>query len=175
MRHATRKMGWALALAAAWGAAAPAAGQVEHRLGAGVHYWRAVGDLAREGFDIDRDGLVPVISYQLVPRGLLYFELDLEIFRSGFGGATSSAVAPSAYVLIGRGFYGGVGIGVTLASEFSGNVSDPFYAARVGLNLELLPRIFLDINLNYRADAFAALQDANTNAITAGALVRVAF
>jgi hypothetical protein len=149
--------------------------QVEHRLGGGVHYWRAVGDVARAGFDIDRSGLAPVVSYQLLPRGILYFGLEVEYFPEGFGGATSSAFAPAAYVLVGRGLYAGAGIGVTVSSDFSGNVSDPFFPLRVGWNLELLPRIILDINLNYRADAFASLEGVSTNAITAGAIVRIAF
>jgi hypothetical protein len=165
----------ALGLALAFASLNAAEAQVEHRLGGGFHYWRAVGDVARSGFDIDRSGLAPVFSYQLVPRGLLYFGLDVEFFREGFGGATSSAVAPAVYVLIGRGLYAGVGIGVTASSDFDGNFSDPFYAARVGLNLELLPRIYLDVNLNYRADAFAELQGVNTDSITAGAVVRIGF
>jgi hypothetical protein len=165
----------ALALAAILCSLTAAEAQVEHRLGGGFHYWRAIGDVASEGFDLDRSGLAPVLSYQLVPRGLLYFGLDLELFREGFGGATSTAFAPAVYVLVGRGFYGAVGVGVTVSSDFDGNLSDPFYAARVGLNLELLPRLYLDVNLNYRADAFGELQGVNTDSITAGALVRIGF
>ena len=50
-----RFAGLALALLLVTAATPSLAG--EHRLGLGVHYWRAVSDLADDGFDIDRDGL----------------------------------------------------------------------------------------------------------------------
>ncbi|HVS04329.1 MAG TPA: hypothetical protein VMT16_16310 [Thermoanaerobaculia bacterium] len=162
-----------LALALAVALLPAAAGAAEHRFGVGVHYWRAVDDLADEGFDIDEDGLAPYLTYQLVPAGIFRFEVDLEYFEKGFGGATSAAFAPVVYLLVGGGIYGGVGIGVTLSDDFEDNVSDPFYAARVGLSLQLLPRVHLDVNANYRADAFAELEEADTDAITLGAAVRV--
>ena len=42
-------------------------------------------------------------------------------------------------------------------------------------DLLLLPRLRLDINANYRADAFSALDQADTDAITLGASVRFSF
>lgn len=51
-------------------------------------------------------------------------------------------------------------------------VSDPFYAARVGLDFVLLPRIHLDVNLNYRAGTFDELDEASSDTITLGAALR---
>lgn len=157
-------------------AATPAAA-AEHRLGVGVDYWRAVDDMVDEGFDVDEDGLAPYLTYQLVPAGLFRFELDLQYYDSGFSGSSSEAFSPKAFILIGKGFYAGVGIGVVYASDLPGgdDFSDPFYAARVGLDFNLFPGIHLDVNANYRAGTFDALDEASTDTITLGAALRARF
>lgn len=153
-------------------ASAPAEA-AEKRLGFGVHYWRTVDDLDDEGVDdIEDDGVSYLGSYQVLPGGLLSFELDLEYFEEGFGGSTDSVFSPQAFVLIGHGLYAGVGVGVSYSSGFEDDFSDPFYLARVGFNMELLPKLFLDINANYQANAFNELDEADTDAITLGALLR---
>ncbi len=158
-----------LALLLTTTAVAPAA---EHRAGIGLHYWTAIDDLVSDDFDIDEDGLTGILSYQYRPGGLLSFELDLEIFPDGFGGSDDTTVSPIAFVLVGKGLYAGVGIGVSLSDDFGGSMSDPFYAARIGLELTLLPRIHLDLNINYRADAFSELEEVQSDALTLGAILR---
>lgn len=144
----------------------------EHRIGFGFNYWRALDDVVEDDFDLDEDGLAPYLTYQLVPAGLFRFEADLEYFERGFGGSTAEAYSPQVFVLLGGGFYGGVGVGVTYSSDLPDDVSDPFYAARVGLDFVLLPRIHLDVNLNYRANTFSSLDQASSDTITLGAAVR---
>ena len=156
-------------------ALAPAAEAAEHRFGLGVNYWRAVDDLVDEGFDVEEDGLAPVLTYQYRPGGLLGVQVDLEYFVAGFGGSTSEAISPQVYVTVGGGLYGAVGIGVTYSSDFDDEFSDPFYAARLGLDFELLPKIHLDIHANYRADAFSELDEADTDTVILGAAVRAGF
>lgn len=152
--------------------AAPASA-AEHRLGGGVHYWQTVDDLEDEGFDeIEEDGRSFVLSYQYVPAGLVKLQLDAEYFEEGFGGATEEALSPQLYLVLGNKLYAAVGVGLTYSDEFEDSWSDPFYAARVGLDLLLLPRTHLDINANYRADAFSELEEADTDAITLGAVLR---
>lgn len=158
-------MGVALALAV------PAAA-AEHRLGAGFNYWRAIDDLSS---DIDDNGLALVFSYQYRPEGIFSIEGDLEYFESGFGGAQGAAYAPQVYVLVGSGLYAGVGVGITYSSDFDGNVSDPFYAARGGFEMALLPGVHLDLNANYRFDAWDELGAAGSDTIFLGAQVRFAF
>ena len=149
------------------------AAAAEHRFGIGVHYWDAIDDVIGDGFDIDEDGVTGILSYQYRPGGLLSFELDLEIAPEGFGGSNDVTFSPTAFVLFGKGLYVGVGIGLSFASDLQDNVSDPFYAARVGFNFLLLPRISLDVNANYRADAFNELDDFDSDALTLGAIIRV--
>jgi hypothetical protein len=172
MRKITGWRPWILgaALAVVIAAPAPAA---EHRLGGGVHYWRTVDDLEDEGFDeIEDDGRSFVLSYQYVPAGLVKIQLDAEYFEEGFGGATEEAISPQLYLVLGSRLYAAVGVGLTYSDEFENSWSDPFYAARVGMDFLLLPRTHLDLNANYRADAFGELEEADTDAITLGAVVR---
>ena len=56
---------------------------------------------------------------------------------------------------------------------------DPFYAFRVGLNLELLPRVNVDISANYRFNDSVQLEDDDTDidadTIFLGAAIRFAL
>jgi len=170
--------GWRLTIAAlALSLAIPAlAAAGEHRIGFGYYYWETVDSL--DDFpDLEDDGYAPVVSYQYLPGGFLRFELDVEYYADGYAGSTEKAYAPQAYVLFGRFVYGGVGVGVTKSDGFADGDewSDPWYAARVGLDLLLLPKVHLDINANYRADAFKALEEADTDALTFGASLRVSL
>ena len=155
------------------------AGAGEHRIGAGVNYWKTIDDLDDEGFenigDIDDSGIAEVVSYQYWPKGLIGFEVDLEHFPDGFGGSTDDAWSPQVYITLGHGIYGGLGVGVTNSSDFEGDWSDPFYAAKLGFNMALLPHISLDLYGNYRFDAWSELNDADTDTVFLGALVRVTF
>ncbi len=154
----------------------PELSAAEHRLGLGVHYWKTLDDLAGDRFrDIKDSGQAWVASYQYVPGGLFRFEIDLEYSRDGFGGSSRSSYSPVAYVLFGSGLYGGVGVGLTTSSGLMDDFSDPFYAARLGFEMKLLPGLGIDINGNYRAGAFDELEDASTNAITFGASMRFSF
>lgn len=151
---------------------APSASAAEHRLGLGLLYFDATDDLGNGGLDINDDGTAWVLSYQYRPGGLLSFEFDLELAPDGYAGANDSTVSPVAWVLFGKGLYAGIGAGVSFSSDFQDDVSDPFFAARVGFNFLLLPRTRLDVNVNYRASAFEDLGGADSDAITLGAIVR---
>ena len=149
--------------------AVPAA--ADHRIGFGLHHWQTVDDLADEGFEgIDDSGTSGIVSYQYVPAGLLSLELDLEYFADGFGGSTEEALSPQAYLLIGHGLYGGVGVGVNYSD---GESSDMFYAAKVGFDITILPKLSIDVNANYRFDDWDLLGEAETDTVTLGALVRL--
>lgn len=151
----------------------------EHRIGFGYHYFETLDDIEIDDLGaIEDSGNSIVVSYQYLPGGLLRFEADIEYWEDGFGGVTGEeAYAPQIYLLAGRGFYGGVGVGMTQSDGFfSGDDwSDPWYAARVGVDLLLLPKIHLDINANYRFDAWSELEEVETEILTLGAIVRFSF
>jgi hypothetical protein len=152
--------------------AAPASA-ADHRLGVGAHFWRTVDDYADDLFeDVEDDGFAWVLSYRYDPAGLINFQIDLEYFDGGFGVDSDEALSPIGYVLFGNKLYGGIGVGVVTTEGLGVDVSDPFFAARIGYEIGLLPGVRLDLNANYRADAFEDLDGASTDAVTLGAVVR---
>jgi opacity protein-like surface antigen len=143
----------------------------DHRIGLGVHHWQTVDDLADEGFEgLDDSGTSGIVSYQYMPEGVFSFELDLEYFADGFGGSTEPAYSPQAYLLVGHGLYAGVGVGNVISD---GESSDPFYAAKVGFDFAIIPRVSVDVNANYRFDDWSLIDEADTDTVTFGALLRL--
>jgi hypothetical protein len=139
-------------------------------LGLGVHYWRAVKELSSS---FDRSGAAGMLSYQYIPVGLFKIEGDLEYFPKGFGGADTTAWSPQVYLLVGNRLYAGVGAGAIYSDSFDGKLSDVFYAARLGTDFVVLPRLHLDINANYRFKDWNQIDQASTDTITLGAVLRL--
>lgn len=145
-----------------------------HRVGAGVNYWRAIDSLHHHSFD--KDGLSVIATYQYWPT-LVGLELDLEWFDDGFGGSPKDVFAPQALLLVGTWIYAAGGVGFYFSDgDFS---KDPFFVLRAGLNLELLPSLFFDFNVNYRFEEWKDLQDRDTridsDTVMLGAALRFAF
>lgn len=145
----------------------------EHRLGGGATYWVALEDVEFDHEKVDDDGFSFLASYQYWPS-LFGLELDIEFLPDRFG---ESAVAPEAYVLLGRTIYGGLGIGMIYSD---GSFADePFYAIKAGLNLELIPGLYADIYGNYRFNDSADFdrEDSNidTDTVFLGAAIRISL
>jgi Outer membrane protein beta-barrel domain len=148
--------------------------EAQHRLGAGVNYWVAVDKFEDE--DLDDKGFGGIISYQYLFGGLFRVEADLEILQEGYAGARDTVYTPMGYFIIGRGLYAGLGLGL----GYSGGewADEPFYALRAGLDINILPKFYLDINANYRFIdwKFDELkEDIDLDTITLGAVVRFEF
>jgi hypothetical protein len=158
-----------LAIVAGWAACA----QGGTRLGVGAHYWKALEDIKVD--EVDESGVSWLASVQLGTSSLVKAQIDVEMFPKGFAGGTEVFYAPQAFVIVGRGIYGGLGIGIYYAGdEFA---EDPFYLLRAGVDVELTPRVYLDINANYRFEQWKNLgdtvKDIDTDVITLGAAVRL--
>ncbi len=148
----------------------------EHRFGIGAQFWKTIDDIEDDGFgEIEDDGFAYVVSYKYVPRGMFSLGLDLEGYDSGFGGADDFTLSPIAWLYVGKRLYAGAGVGVSFSDGFEDDISDPFWAGRVGFEFHLLPRTTVDINANYRAGSFDELDQADTDSITLGAMVRWSF
>ncbi len=160
-----------LAVVVALVAATPASA-AEHRFGGGIHYWRTLDDL-EDDFALEDSGTAYVLSYQILPAGIFRFEGALEYFPEEFGGAEQEVFSPQVYILVGHGLYAGVGTGVLYSSDLEDDVSDPFYALRGGFELTLIPRVHLDLNANYRAEAWNELGNVDVDTLTLGAQVRI--
>jgi hypothetical protein len=168
----------ALLLTAATLLAPATAAAADHSLGLGIQYWKSLDDLVDEEFDdvdLDDDGFSYVASWRIEPEGIFSFAIDLEYSEDGFGGSTEESFTPLAYLLVGHGLYAGVGAGQTFSDGLSGDHSDLFFAARVGWELSLLPGVSVDFNANYRSDSFETLDEASSDGVTFGAIVRFAL
>lgn len=146
-----------------------------HRFGVGVNYWKMMHDIDADNFD--KNGVSWVATYQYKPVALLRLEADLEVFPKGFQGSDKTAYSPGVYLVLGSGLYAAAGIGWLYAD---GDFADhPFYALRAGFDLEILPQIYLDLNVNYRTtaevDLGEAVKDIDLDTITLGAALRFAL
>jgi len=151
------------------------AANAEHRLGVGANYWKALKDV--DISEIDENGVSWLASYQYIPGTALSLEADLEIFKKGFAGSTENVYAPQGYILLGSGLYAGIGTGIYYVDgEFADR---PFFAVKAGIELQLIPHIFMDISANYRFDEWKYItelaKDIKTDTITLGAALRLAF
>jgi len=143
----------------------------EHRIGGGVNYWVALDDIHVD--DIDENGLSYLVSYQYYLT-LIGLQADVEFLPDLFG---EDAIAPAVYLTVGSGIYGAAGVGIiNQDGEFA---DDPFFALKAGLNLEVLPKIFLDISGSYRFNSTIKVEDAvddiDTDTIFLGAAIRMGF
>jgi len=142
-----------------------------HRIGGGANYWTSVEDI--DDSDVDEDGFSYLVSYQYRP-GLLGLGIDAEMMPDRYGEDT---YAPQAYLILGKGLYAAAGVGILLVDDEW--AEDPFYSLRAGIDLELLPSIYLDINANYRfnetTDLEASTTDIDTDTVFLGAAVRLGF
>lgn len=146
--------------------------QNNHRLGGGVNYWTSIDDIEWDEFE--DDGLSYFLSYQYWPS-LFGFEILGEMRPDGFG--DEDVYAPQFYVLVGQAIYAGLGVGINYAdSEWA---DDPFYALKAGLNLELVPSIYLDVSAQYRFADFDEVGfgegEIDTDTLFLGAAVRFGF
>lgn len=152
---------------------AASASAADHSLGAGALFYKTVDDFVGDGFDdIDEDGYALVLSYRYIPEGIFWLGIDAEYYEDGYGGSADGTLSPVAFLGVGHGWYAAVGVGVSSSGDFNDNVSDPFWAARLGWQKTILPGLALDLNFNYRADSYDALGDADTDAINFGATLR---
>jgi hypothetical protein len=173
MKRTALAIGMVVAAIAA-GATCAWSEESSHRLGVGAHYWRALSDIDVD--EVDQDGMSWIASYQYRP-GWLGIEADVEWFEKGFGGAADDVYEPQLFLLLGKGLYAGAGIGGYYTdNEFA---SDPFYALKAGLDVEVLWFLRLDVNANYRFEQWDDLsaegKEIDTDTVTLGAALRLAF
>lgn len=145
----------------------------DFQLGAGANYWTSVGSINEN--DFDEDGLSYYLSLQIPMSDWVRIEAQFEHFDEGFGGSPDDVYAPQAFVILGGTIYAGAGIGgYYVDNDF---LDDPFYVLRAGLNIELLPNVYLDVNANYRFENWDQVNNDNVNedTITLGAAARIAL
>ncbi len=141
----------------------------KHRIGAGVNYWTTIDDLELD--NIDEDGLAYLLTYQYRP-GLIGFGIDVEMLPDYLG---EDSYAPQAYLIVGKGIYAAAGVGIVYAD--SDWADDPFYSVRVGLELDLLDAVVIDLYGNYRFNETSHIGDElekiDTDTVFLGLAVRL--
>lgn len=163
------KAWWVIAIGALCmvGGYSTARAESAHRLGGGVNYWVALDDIES---DVDEEGFSYLISYQYRPE-LLGLEADVEFLPDRFG---EDAIAPQAYLVVGKALYAAAGIGII--HQDSDWADDPFYSFKVGLDLEILSGLYLDLSANYRFESKSELEssdtDIDTDTVFLGAALR---
>lgn len=142
------------------------------RFGGGVNYWKTIDKVNIA--DVDDNGFSYIATYQYAPGGILKFEADLELFPN-LGGDSGATLAPQAFVIVGGFVYAAAGVGIYYNDSNWGD--SPFYMLRAGLDIPVLPRLFLDLNLNYRFNDWESLHgsDLGTDTIRFGAALRFAI
>jgi len=149
--------------------------ETANRLGVGVNYWTLLDNVNVDS--IDESGSSWLFTYQHRASPLVKLEADLEVFDKGYLGVDSTVIAPEAYLVLGMAIYAAVGVGILYADgDFA---DDVFYALRAGLDLEIFPQLYLDVNANYRFAKWSNLSDKNTDVdgdtVTLGAALRLGF
>jgi hypothetical protein len=149
-----------------------AVAQGQTRIGVGAHYWRTVDNL---GDDFDRDGVSYLATVQRSLFPLLALQVDVERFPDGYAGSQDAVWGPQAFAIVGGAIYAGLGIGILYSD---GDFADePFYVARAGLDLELLPGIHFDINANYQFSEWSKIneldEEVDSDTVTLGAAIRI--
>jgi opacity protein-like surface antigen len=151
-----------------------ASAESANRFGIGLHYWVVLEDIDID--DVDENGYSWIFSYQRVLGDFIKLEIDAGLTKEGYAGSDATVWTPQAYFLIGKTIYAGVGVGINyIDDEFADN---PFYALRAGLDFEILPNIFLDINANYRFEDWETekiKEDIDTDTVTLGTVLRFQF
>lgn len=142
------------------------------RIGAGANYWTSLKNLEID--NVDKHGFSWVGTVQYWPSWI-GIETDVEYVKKGYAGSLRDVWKPQAYLILGKTLYAAVGIGAYYSDSGWGN--NPFYAFRVGADLEVLPHIHLDINANYRFEDWSSLNSSSVSSdtVTLGAAARIAF
>lgn len=159
----------------------PLEAQGRHRIGAGVHYWKTLDEIAdawRDSVTIDEEGLSWVISYQYSSLPLITVEADVLLMPQTYAAAQRGYAVwgPQVMLLVGRSLYAGVGAGILRAGDDW--APNPFFPLRAGVDLEVLPKLSVDLNANYRIEKWNihyTREDIDTDTVTLGVVVRASL
>jgi len=140
-------------------------------MGGGINYWHAMEDIDLTEFD--QDGASIFFSIRNERAGLLCLEADFEIMPEGFMASPEAAYAPQVYLVVGRAVTASVGIGWYYSN--GGWADQPFFILRGGVEFILLPKLSLDVMMNYRFTDWGELEgeDIDTDTIMLGAALRI--
>ncbi|MBM4154718.1 MAG: hypothetical protein FJ221_06770 [Lentisphaerae bacterium] len=143
----------------------------EVQVGVGANYWVMLDDIDVD--EVDEEGFGYLVTLQL-RNNMVGLGFDVEMMPERFG---EDAYAGQAYIILGEGLYVAPGIGINnVDGDFA---EEPFYNLRVGLNVEVVSGLYLDINANYRFNEITEIDEQvgeiDTDTIFLGAALRLQF
>ena len=117
-----------------------------------------------------------VFVFKLNPRNLLQFKADLDVLPQNSATDTDTVLLPQMFVAVGDDLYAGLGTHYTI--EDGVLIDDPQFSLRAGVDLEILPYIFLDISADYRFDDWRELKEEDAfseDEVVWGGALRIQF
>ena len=155
--------------------ATQAGDKTHHCFGIGAHYWKTLDNIDVRDGEVEESGLAYSLVYQLRPRGIMFFGLEVEAMPDDFVSTDDPVYAPAAYIFLGAGIYAGLGVGTYIGDD--DRLEEIFYNLRIGLDIDILPFLSAGINANYRVNDWEGVEsagdDIDTDTVTLGAMVKL--
>ncbi len=98
-----------------------------------------------------------VFSFKLNPRNLLQFKADMDVLPQDLTADSETILLPQMFVAVGDDLYAGLGTHYLIEDGIL--IDDPQFSLRAGVDLEILPYIFLDISADYQFDDWRELKE----------------
>jgi hypothetical protein len=117
-----------------------------------------------------------LISYQIVPAGLIRFEADLELLDGDRERDAEPDFAPQVFVVSGSTLYAGLGTGLEVREGVP--AEKPFYSLKAGVDLEVLPLVYLDFNAKTRLSDRSLdelIQEGEVEGLSVAGMLRIQF
>ncbi len=114
-------------------------------------------DLRINDFNPAAEQQAAVFSFKLNPRNLLQFKAEMDLLPQDLTVNPESVLLPQMFVAVGDDLYAGLGTQYLIEDGIL--IDDPQFSLRAGVDLEILPYIFLDISADYRFDDWRELKE----------------
>ena len=140
-------------------AANPAAESEElYRLPTTINVSRLeLADLSINEFESAAQQQAAVFSLKLNPRNLLQFTTKMSLLPPELNSDPDSVLLPQMFIAVGDDLYAGLGTRYLIEDGIL--IDDPQFSLRAGVDLEILPYIFLDVSADYRFDDWRELKE----------------
>lgn len=151
-----------------------ASAHAESTLGLGLRTFRTVDSLPGQ---FHRSGIGGYANWRSQWTDLVSGQFELALYEDGFAGTTEEALAPQAFLLLGRDLYAGAGVGILFAD---GDFADsPFLTLRAGYQIALANWISLDLNVSYEFGEWKGVnkfdESVESDTVVLGGGVRILF
>jgi hypothetical protein len=135
-----------------------------------------LADLSINEFEQADERQAAVFSLKLNPRNLLQFTTKMRLLPPELNSDPDSVLLPQMFIAVGDDLYAGLGTRYLIEDGIL--IDDPQFSLRAGVDLEILPYIFLDVRADYRFDDWRELKEEegfSTEDVVWGGALRIQF